>query len=45
MALADDIARFLEDPERRARGIQWAWWISMAVVLFGYGYMAWVLFF
>lgn len=45
MSIEDRILRLFEDPERRARTIQWAWWISMAFLFFGYGYIAYVLFF
>lgn len=44
MAWEDRVASFLEDPERRARAFRWAWWISVAFLLFGYGYIIWALF-
>lgn len=45
MSIEDRILRTFEDPEQRARILQWAWWISMGFVFFGYGYIAYILFF
>lgn len=45
MSIEDRIIDVMEDPERRARAIRWVWWISMAFVFFGYGFIIWVLFF
>lgn len=45
MSIEDRIVRVLEDPEQRVQAFRWAWLISLAVLLFGYGYIAYVLFF
>lgn len=45
MSIEDRIATLLEDPEERAQAFRWAWLISLAFLLFGYGYIVYVLFF
>lgn len=45
MSIEDRILEHFRDPERRARTLKVAWWISMAFVGFGYAYILWVLFF
>lgn len=45
MAVEEKIAAWLEDPEARARGLRWGWWISLAFLVFGYGLIVYKLFF
>lgn len=43
MALSDRIARWLEDGETRAKALRVGWWISLGVLVFGYGVIVFTL--
>lgn len=43
MALADRIAAWLEDAEKRAVAIRVSYWISLAVLILGYGVIVFTL--
>lgn len=45
MSIEDRILEVLEDPEKRVKAFRWAWLVSLGVLLFGYGYIVYVLFF
>jgi len=45
MAIEDRIADFLEDPEARAQGLRWAWYLSLGFLLVGYGIILYKLFY
>lgn len=44
MTWEEKVAAFLEDPERRTKAFRYAWYLSLAFLLFGYGYIAYTLF-
>lgn len=44
MSIEDKIIHLLEDGEARATALRWVWWLSVAFLIFGYGAIAYYLF-